>query len=422
MISKKVLILQETLFNGIDANSKLIFRIAAQLCAVGYDVSILGVARTDKEHVDTYNGIHLIHEPADRAKEARRLSERLGILKQLRYLLMPRTIGYRMQNKNYTPFYIETRRWLQHHVNEYDVLIACCSPYFTLSLAAEVANKIPVIYYKIDPVASWEGKNSRDELLATIENEIAWDNVASRIITTDVIFRYYNQLPTQVNAHKVVLVNYPNIYEHRSTEMISPIVSSLDPAKVHLFFVGKLYADIRHPQYLFDLMEHLQDKPLELHIVGPLDKRGFSDAFIDKYVANQVPNIIFHGAVSPQEADELLLHANVLVHIGNAVDNCMPSKILDYISTGKPILNICKIPTCPTLPLMKRYPIGMTLDEAESITPQTVNQVYDFCMSNKEAAVPYSNIEQLYFDSTLEYVGNQFAKAIQDSINEFNTK
>jgi hypothetical protein len=71
---------------------------------------------------------------------------------------------------------------------------------------------------------------------------------------------------------------------------------------------------------------------------------------------------------------------------------------------------------------MKRYPIGMTLDEAESITPQTVNQVYDFCMSNKEAAVPYSNIEQLYFDSTLEYVGNQFAKAIQDSINEFNTK
>ena len=440
-MNKKILILQETLFTSPDANAKLIFRMCEQLCSQRYDVSVLGKAQNEQELTSEFKGIHLIHEPESRVRAARNLKERLGRFHWLRFLLLPRTIKYRYYNKQYTPFYLEVRRWLCKHVNEYDALIACCSPYYPLQLAAGVAKRIPVIYYKIDPIGSWPDKASWDAPLATIDNEIKWDSEAMRIIMPDVVYRDYMCLPTKVNGHKAVVAQFPNV---RRLETVSgqqsgvseqysvisgqyaAIRNQLSAEQCNLLFVGKFYADIRHPQFLFDLMERLRDTNIVLHIVGPLNYKGFDKEYIDKYFTNKMPNIRYHGAVPPQEADDLLLYADVLVHVGNRVDTAMPSKILDYISSGKPILNLCKIRTCPTLPLMERYPLGMTVFEQTGsgqnsvISSQLVEDVKRFCVENKGKQVPYKEIEKLYPECTIEYVSKQFDETIQAAINEFN--
>ncbi len=422
MVKRKILILQDSLFEVADANAKLVFRIASQLCKTGYDVSILGIAKTEKEYAVDYNGIHLIHEPADRVNAARRLKSRLGRWNMMRYLLMPRTIWYRVNNKQYEPFFLEARQWLNNHVYDFDALIACCSPYYPLQLAAENADRIPVIYYKIDPVSSWEDKSSKDASLSTIENEIKWDNVASRMIMPDVVYRDYMHLPTKKNGHKVVVGQFPNVRRIIRLKKKSRVVATFEADKTNLLFVGKFYAKVRHPQYLFDLMEQLRNTNIVLHIVGPLNYMGFNQAYINKYFTNQVPNIRFHGAVPPEEADDILLYADGLAHVGNNIDTAMPSKILDYISSGKPILNICKIRTCPTIPLMKRYPMGMTIFEDEPLDEPKLTKIKCFLAENKGKQVPYEQIEKLYPECTIEYVGKQFDDTIQSAINEFRNK
>ena len=419
MKKKKIIILQEDLFLDPGANTKLVFRLCEQLQKIGYDVSVLGIAHNEVEQVAEYRGIHLIHEPDNKANEVRKLKERLGRFHWLRYILRPRSIWYRLNNDRYTPFYLETRSWLRKYVHEYDALIACCSPYYPLALAAEVADRVPVIYYKIDPVGSWTEKHNSDYALATIENEIKWDNVAARIIMPDVVYRDYMRLPTKVNGHKTTVAQFPNVRPIVPQQQRSKIVESFEKDKINLLFVGKFYAEIRHPQYLFDLMEQLRDTPIVLHIVGPLNYMGFDQAYIDRYFTNKIPNIQFHGAVPPTEADDILLYADGLVHLGNSVDTAMPSKILDYISSGKPILNICKIRTCPTLSLMARYPIGMTIFEDEGINELVSERVKDFCVKNKGKQIPYEQIEKLYPECTIEYVGKQFDETIQAAINEF---
>ena len=443
-MSKKILILQEYLFANTDANSKLVFRICKQLLGMGYDVSVLGVVHNEAEHVSEYQGIHLIHEPDNRAAFVKNLSNRLGRFKFLRFILCPRTIWYRYHYGRYMPFFLEARRWLRKHVSEYDALIACCSPYYPLQLASEVADKVPVIYYKIDPVSSIYRVYDGDCALATVENEVKWDSVAMRIMMPDVVYRDYMRLPTKINGNKVRIVQFPNVrrlvdsrksIDERSDQQ-SVISSQLDNTKCNLFFIGKFYADIRHPQYLFDLMGKLMGTGIVLHIVGPINNMGFDKEYIEKYFTNKIENIRYHGAVPPAEADALLTQADVLVHVGNAVDSLMPSKILDYISSGKPILNICKIRTCPTIPLMERYPLGLTLFEPSVVSDQLsvvssqssvfsdqlAEQVKDFCMKNKGKQVPYEEIEKLYPECTIEYVGKQFDKAIQDAIKEFKQK
>ncbi len=420
---QKILILQERLFDSPNANSKVVFRICARLRQIGCDVHVLGVAKTATEHIVEYGGIHLIHEPADRVKDIRDLKQRLGRFSWLGYVLRPRSIWYRINNKRSTPFYLEARLWLHKHVSEYDILIACCSPYYTIALAAECAGQIPLIYYKLDPIGVKHGQGDADGAMATVENEMVWDNVASRIITTHAAFGSYVQLPTRVNASKVVLAYFPNIYERKLSGHKINIAAYFGINTYNLFFVGRFYYHLRHPQFLFDLMERLKDTTIVLHIVGPLDgKMGFEKEFVDKYFTNKIPNIRFHGAVPPEEADDLLLLADGLVHVGNAQECWMPSKILDYISSGKPILNICKIRNCPTLPLMERYPIGMTIFEDEGISDLVSERVREFCMQNKGRQVPYEQIEKLYPECTIEYVGKQFDDTIQTAIKEFKQK
>lgn len=399
------------------ANTKIVFRICAQLRDMGYDVSVLGVARCEEECIEDYEGIHLIHEPNKRATTMRNLKEKLGCFAWLRYILHPRTIWYRINNKQYTPFCLESRRWLKKYVRDYDALIACCSPYYPLQLGAEFAEKIPVIYYKIDPVATIKSSKDMDQALATEENEVKWDNVAMRIIMQDVVYKNFMRLSTRVNAHKAVEAQFPNV--RRLAESREPRVKSRE---CNMYFIGKFYATIRHPQYLFDLMEKFEGTGIVLHIVGPINYMGFDKEYIEKYFTNKIENIRFHGAVPPAEADALLTQADVLVHVGNAVDTLMPSKILDYISSGKPILNICKIHDCPTIPLMERYPMGMTIFEDEGISELVSERVREFCEKNKGKQVPYEEIEKLYPECTIEYVGKQFDEAIQDAIKEYKQK
>ena len=57
--------------------------------------------------------------------------------------------------------------------------------------------------------------------------------------------------------------------------------------------------------------------------------------------------------------------ADVLINIGNSVPVHMPSKTLEYINTGKPMVNFYKFADCPTLYYTKRYPLCLNLYEKE---------------------------------------------------------
>jgi len=71
---------------------------------------------------------------------------------------------------------------------------------------------------------------------------------------------------------------------------------------------------------------------------------------------------------------------------------------------------------------MERYPMGMTIFEDEGISELISERVRDFCIMNKGKQIPYEEIEKIYPECTIEYVGKQFDEAIQDAIREFKQK
>ena len=86
----------------------------------------------------------------------------------------------------------------------------------------------------------------------------------------------------------------------------------------------------------------------------------------------------------------------------------MPSKIFEYFSSGKAILNFYKFDQCPTLQYTIKYPHCMNIPENFTLSLDFIACVRDFCVSNAGCIIPYNEVESIFHDFTVKDVGRRF--------------
>jgi glycosyltransferase involved in cell wall biosynthesis len=113
---------------------------------------------------------------------------------------------------------------------------------------------------------------------------------------------------------------------------------------IRLVYAGTLYKAIRNPGYLLGLFSGLIQSDLgshiELHFYGNIN--DCDDLFMT-YKGLLGKKIFLHGKVEQRVVYRAMQGANLLVNIGNTTSYQLPSKVVEYASTGKPVLNIYKI-------------------------------------------------------------------------------
>ena len=146
---------------------------------------------------------------------------------------------------------------------------------------------------------------------------------------------------------------------------------------------------------------------------------GETYRFLQDKMKGSVDNVHFLGRKNKEEVARIYQEADILVNIGNAIDNQMPSKIFEYISTGKPILNFYKVPNCPTLKYLNNYPLALNLYEPDVLqdTERYSKQIKDFCMQNPGKTVPAAWIREQFKGNTdtavANFLGEQMERALQ---------
>ena len=119
------------------------------------------------------------------------------------------------------------------------------------------------------------------------------------------------------------------------------------------------------------------------------------------------------GQLSKLECDEWLNKANVLVNVGNSVTNQVPSKLFDYISKGKCILNTYKNYNCPTLKYLKNYSLAINVFEKTELNNDSVKFIETQIKNYMSKTISFSLIEKKYFNCTPIYVSNQILNVLQ---------
>ena len=88
--------------------------------------------------------------------------------------------------------------------------------------------------------------------------------------------------------------------------------------------------------------------------------------------------MVRHGWVSKEEANAFVDQFDVLVNVNNTITNQLPSKLFEYISTGKPILNLCKSEDCLSKPYMAKYENGVCIVEKQDFVGTDVRLIENF--------------------------------------------
>jgi glycosyltransferase involved in cell wall biosynthesis len=187
------------------------------------------------------------------------------------------------------------------------------------------------------------------------------------------------------------------------------------PDRQRLAFLGRLYPTIRRPDFLLAIFSALAEEPggerYELHFYGETWECQASFAAYAHMVGR---NLFLHGPVPRDRAASAMRSADVLVNIGNDTRYQLPSKIVEYAMTGRPILNLVPRPEDGSAKFLAEYPAHLTLTAcAGGPTPEDVRRLREF-LAQKPQVISEATLRAWLAPYTLPEISGRYDALLSD--------
>ena len=410
----KVLVIALEYYPIQNANTAITGKLVSHLCD-RFDFVIAAQNIHNGPEKETVQGIPVVRTPFHAySKRDKTDNNTASDLARMVYLkLVSKYKGDEIKRKNVYFFVRDIGKLV--NMEEIDLIVSFSNPFESHYCASLLAEKhgIPWIAYYLDPYFSNATYDKRD-LLKRKNTEAKRLAYASKVLLTYPINEDYRRLGIDFRD-KVVMTEMPGITANDTPETEkNPMAPVKTGDKCSCYFVGNLYKDIRTPDAAIQAFSLLTEEA-DLFFVGETYR------FLQDKMNGPLHNVHFLGRKSKEEVAQIYKEADILVNIGNAIDNQMPSKIFEYISTGKPILNFYKVPNCPTLKYLNNYPLALNIFEQDVLhdTISCSKMIKAFCLQNKGKTVPAAWIRERFKGNTDEavasFLGEQMKRALQEN-------
>lgn len=232
---------------------------------------------------------------------------------------------------------------------DFDLMISSSVPFTTHLVALKLKKSYPNLKWIADtgdpfafqalhPMNNYflYGKlNKRlEKKVARAADYVTLTNEGAKKLYTDIF-------PKQKIKFKVIPPLYKSSISDNATT-ISPRMTY----RVRIGYFGSFFKNIREPRPMLQfwtqfLEEHPELKSqIELHFYGNIFENFLQD-FAD--FPSLQAHIFMHGMLSKEKAAEEMQQMDFLLNVGNATTFQLPSKSVDYLASGKPIINFCSI-------------------------------------------------------------------------------
>lgn len=284
---------------------------------------------------------------------------------------------------------------------EYDVILCTMQPY-AATLAASRIPGVAKILYLMDPPdfvfdsLPW-GKDQK-QLPSALEK-------MDSILTTPFIQEAVRECGKKKLYRKITPVSFPHIENNDIKPTKDDI--PMDSERINLLFCGALFPSVRSPDCFLNILKRL-DERFSLVFMG-----RNCEAFWKQCAVDTRAEVRIYPPQPYQIALNAMQTADVLINLGNNMKVHMPSKTLDYINAGKPVVNFYKFEDCPTLFYTKRYPLCLNIYEKEFELERDTAQFIDYCIANKGKRVSRSIIEERFYDCCPQAIADVLLRELQ---------
>lgn len=387
------LLLTEEYLPNPDASGVCAHNLAKEIVHRGNTVTILCRRKYHLPKVETIEGIDVygIYRTALLDKNNRSLLPRL--FRRLSFILhLPL---YPIKSLSYLVRMIQqSKRIIKQE--SIDCVIALNHPMESCLTEAVLKRKYKDIHFCVYDVDSFSNKIGDRLIPYSIQQKLFWRwerwvlaQVDQMIIMDNHAKHYqgdryiqYSQKFDYANFPTLVIENYKN-----------PKQDDVNTLCIHLGTLSKVY---RNPEKVCETFLRLRN--YALHFYGNTDDKEL----LERFAGTSQGTITLHGPVSFERGQQLLQEADVLISIGNAKSEMVPSKIFEYISYGKPILHFYSFLEDPVISYLKHYPLALLVNEQESI--ESISQeISSFIEVNRGRRVKKSEILEKYQKNTPEF-------------------
>lgn len=287
-----------------------------------------------------------------------------------------------------------------------DVVYCITEPYMSALALAYAKTSVKKRVYMGDPFSFAVNRNYNDKSLKQArEMERFVLSKVEKVFVTDLAKKQYEEDSLFRDlTDKLGVVEFPNVRPINIGESDNITEKYLVSGKINCVFAGRFYEDIRRPEFLLDTFAEIKSNDVILHIFG-----GGMEGVVKKYLIDCRDKIVIHDFLPENQLMQVLNKADVLVSLNNTAKNQVPSKIFEFFSLGKPVLNMCYLNDCPTLPYADKYPIceNVFLQDGVKVNSE---KVFDFVINSRGQSIEYSEVEELFVTSTPRYVAEELLR------------
>lgn len=272
-----------------------------------------------------------------------------------------------------------------------DVIFSVSDPICAHLAAQKIKKKYPQIRwitYTTDPFAFSE-RNKKKSLRVRqkymILEKSIYDESDVNIFTQELYdfnLKEFDIIPVNNFAFPYVLSDFENLK--------SPDCKIINSSKPTFLYAGALMKKIRHPEFALFTLSKLKDYEVFFYTAGDCED------ILQRYESD---NIHINSLIPREKYMNLITkEADFLINIGNINDLQSPSKFLELISTGKPIVNFYKKKDA-NYNMAERYPLGINIGEEDE---DSVNKLLMFCKENIGKKLSFNELVTIFPENVLE--------------------
>lgn len=251
-------------------------------------------------------------------------------------------IGYNLKKKNKSLF------WLADTVD-------------TFSINGNINN--PFLYKKLNLL---------------YEKKVFLKADVNTVLTDRIKDKYISIFPQVVNKIEVINnIFIPVEFDYDKIDIDNPIIKFV--------FLGTLVENVRSPKLLLKFFDRLIKK--NPNVVFELNFYGeYSNCLHHFYDYPDLLNqsIFLRGYIDRDKVNDVIKKADLLLNIGNINEYQEPSKLIEYMYSGKKILNICSIVADTSEALLRNYPLAYSVFPDEIYNDEILDKVFDFITKEKK--------------------------------------
>lgn len=376
-----------------------------------YCIDLITAKETDQyaDH-EIINGVNVYRVPTYGLKKSRRLKKREKLIADR----SPFAFFYRLYNLvvseleillhrdfRYMPFgYVKGLYYRESKRKHYDAIVTLSHPFYIQMFMTKLdKKKARWTAIMTDPHADNIGVAERPrERKDNTDQEYALLKKCDVVITQKEIIDSIHYSPLKEYLYKVHVLPLP-ILRFRDT-----VSSTKKPdGKIHIVFAGRFYYDARNPEKMLRIFNSMNTD-----IVLDLYSNGCED-IVEKYRSDA---IISHGMVDNDTLENVYMNADLLLNIGNSTETQVPSKVLEYISWRKPIINLITIDNDTSVSFFEEYSLSITLRINDLEYENVAKSIIEFSKKHFRETVPLDYIREVYKEYTIPVLAKKYKDVI----------